>query len=948
VLLRPASILILLCAASFQASSQYATATISGSVKFEDGAPVPGALVQWFQGGQPITLVTDSQGEFRFHFVAPGRRVLRFEVAGSGRSGKCEVTVEPGASLNISVLIPDQAGRDAGEDLWEIRVSRRDGPDAWQPERTLTRDRIDTLPGTEHLWSLLNHTEISVVADRYDIAGMSSQRQFLLGVRGSSWTQNPASLQGLPAVHPGGEGMLMFPDLSAMEAVIYDVGGSPIRHTGPGAHLAFLPKSGEGEVHGEARLFFQSGALQNTNVSRRLRFFGITESDERWKRFLNGSVQLGGPLGGRRWTYFGALSVRDIEKHIRNHTLPVSAKVNQGTIHLAGTLPSGDRLGVFWSGQRLDEPQAGASPQVTRESSLDQTQSYQAVQGSWTRYFSPKSLVDLRLGLRSGKVRARFQRGVRGQSREDLFGGFALAGVPGAPSPYLMVEMLSNTKTGPAPAAGSSDAASTVGSAMYSSVRSGPWNTSHRITAGINYQRMDYREEQVAVDGVNLLFFQQEPNAVRVFDPMSPTRDRVSQLEAHASDHLSVSRLSLKFGVSVSSAGGASLMSGGAQVNSRRWTNAAGRLGAAYRIGERHPLVLTAGLARIYNQPLSSLWTASNPEGPGTAYYSWSDFDGDGRFAPGENTRLLKIFGPPHTRMDASLQNPRTTEITMGLTQAGPAGLVVRLFGFRRFEHRLVSLVNVGVPFSAYTPVRVPDPGPDGEVGSADDSYVTIFDQKPETLGQDRYLLTNPGSLRGFSEGFELKVAFSSSLLQAEAAMTRYRAVAPTAPGITARENDTSALLGVFDDPNKAILARGSTYFDRGTLGRLYLSSTPAWDVRCSWVISYQDGLPYSRYLPVQGLNQGVVAVLTRQRGPGEKGSRVGPMTSHYETIDMRMIKDFALGRGRIEAIVDVFNLANRAQPLVQTEVTAPTQYWRIPIRFQTPRSIQLGLRYRW
>jgi hypothetical protein len=165
---------------------------------------------------------------------------------------------------------------------------------------------------------------------------------------------------------------------------------------------------------------------------------------------------------------------------------------------------------------------------------------------------------------------------------------------------------------------------------------------------------------------------------------------------------------------------------------------------------------------------------------------------------------------------------------------------------------------------------------------------------------------------------------------------------------MSALENDTSALLGAFDDPNKAIFARGSNYFDRGTIGRFWVISQIGGGIRWSAIISYQDGLPYGRYLPVKGLNQGLIGVLTTQRGAGEAGSAAGPMTTHYQSVDMRLSKDFPLGPGKIAGTLDVFNLPNFALGLVQTDVTAPTQYWRVPLRFETPRSLQLGLRYQW
>jgi hypothetical protein len=268
--------------------------------------------------------------------------------------------------------------------------------------------------------------------------------------------------------------------------------------------------------------------------------------------------------------------------------------------------------------------------------------------------------------------------------------------------------------------------------------------------------------------------------------------------------------------------------------------------------------------------------------------------------------------------------------------------------GFRRVTHNLMSLVNEGVPFTSYTPVQVMDPGPDGAVPSSDDQVITVFNQNAETLGQDRYLLTNPEGFSGHSEGWESKLFFTSRRIQSEVSTMQYRAVAATGPGFSALENDTQALLGVFDDPNKAILARGSTNFDRGIIGRFQTTADFPWNIRGAIIASYQDGLPYGRVLPVSGLNQGVIGVLATQRGPGDSGSPGGPRGTHYENIDVRLSKVFLLGKRKLAASLDIFNLANRAMPSIQANVTGPTQYWRVPLKFQTPRSLQPGIRYTW
>lgn len=928
--------------------AQNGACTVSGAVYAEDERALAGTRIERTQHGLSVSQFADANGRFNLPCVAASSLRLRFEHPSTGEVGTYEALTSSEMPLRLVVVLRTQPPLSSRTHSWEIREQPIESADPWPAERVLTDRLMESMPNTEHLWALLNHLDASMVADRYDISGMHSQRQFLFGVRGSSWTQNQAILNGLNVSHPSGEGMLQFPDLTAYKSIAYFIGDSPLQHAGAGGHLALVPKSGGREFHGQARLFFQAGALQSSNVNTRHRSFGIIESDERWRHYLNGGVQMGGALGNLPWTWFGAFSSRDLKKWIRDHPLAVSAGVNQGTLHLMGNWNSGNQVALFWSAQRVSEPQSGASPQITREASLDLRQHLHTLQGSWTRFLSPASTFDMRLGVSLARLGARGQPGILKQSREELFPGFTLLGVEHPSDPLDMVKMLSNVRTGVAPMATPSNAAVWEGSIHFSTVRAGPANSSHRISVSASSRSASLDQRFVSMDGVNLLYFESVPSAVRLLNTPAQTRDRVQQLDFHAADSVSFGRLNWTVAVYGHHWSGNNLLSSGRTMNRLGWNNLSARIGTSYRLALRHPLVVRMAVARIYGQPLTSTWTAMNPEGLGVRLYSWNDTNADGQYQPGEDARILKRYGSPFTRLDPELKNPRTDELTLGLTQS-IGGMTFQATGYRRSERHLISLVNEGVPPSSYFPIQVLDPGPDGYPGAGgDDQLITVYNQKPETLGQDRYLLTNPPGHHGHSEGFTLKLGYSIQKLLVEASATRYRAVAATAPGMTARANDTGTLLGVFDDPNNSVLARGSTYFDRGTLGRIWMS----WDLGryllWSVIASYQDGLPCSRYLPIKGLNQGVIGVLTVQRGPGEAESLPGFMTTHYRTVDTRLMKEVSLPSGSLQLVVDVFNLTNASQTLLQTDVTAPTHLWRIPLRFQTPRSLQLGLRYKW
>jgi hypothetical protein len=929
------------------ALSQYQTSTILGLVHV-NGTPIPNAQIEWTQDGQLQTLLTDSFGRFSFFFLSPGLHRFHFTHPSTLEAGVYDALIGVNSTLTLDVDLRYVEG-ETGTDTWHVLEQASKAPAVGQPERLVTARQMESLPNAEHLESFLNQTEVSVATDIYDIGGLDSYRQFLVGVHGSSVSQNQGVLNGLSINNPSGMEMLVYPDMAAMESIIYTVGESLTNHLGAGAHLDVIPKTGDRELHGQAQMFFQAGALQNTNSSARNRSFFITDSDERWRHFVNSSFQIGGPVGTKPWTYFGAISARDIEKWIRNQPEPVSADLGQGTFSISGRLSSKDRIGIYTAAQRRRNPQADASPQVTRESSIDEKQTYHAIQASWTRSLSSRSLLDVRIGVAWSDLMSGFQPGANGQSSEDIFAAYAVYAVlPDPKTEAPLLGLLNNTRRGPAPLAVSFNVGSSQSSIAYSTVRDGFWASHHRFSTGASYRRSSLEQRTEAVDGVTLLFFQGSPNSVRMLNTPARTLDQIGQLELYGSDSMSFGRLSLTAGLSLDLPHGQSSLQSGQSINKRGWADVGERAGVAYQLMDRYPLVLRAGAARIYDQPVASGWTAANPEGPGVKVYSWSDANGDRQFQDGENSQLLKVYGAPYTRMDPNLKNPETTEVTVGFSQKLMGGLTYRMSGFRRVTHNLMSLVNEGVPFTSYTPIRVLDPGPDGAAPSGDDQVITVFNQNAETLGQDRYLLTNPQGFSGHSEGWEMKLFFSSRKIQSELSTMQYRAVAATSPGFSALENDTQGLLGVFDDPNKAILARGSTYFDRGIIARFQTTADFRWNIRGSIIGSYQDGLPYGRVLPITGLNQGIIGVLTTQRGPGDKGTSGGPRGTHYENIDVRLLKVFPLGKRKLVASLDIFNLANRALPAVQATVTGPTQYWRVPLKFQTPRSLQPGIRYTW
>jgi hypothetical protein len=102
-----------------------------------------------------------------------------------------------------------------------------------------------------------------------------------------------------------------------------------------------------------------------------------------------------------------------------------------------------------------------------------------------------------------------------------------------------------------------------------------------------------------------------------------------------------------------------------------------------------------------------------------------------------------------------------------------------------------------------------------------------------------------------------------------------------------------------------------------------------------SAVARYQDGQPFSRVVIVPDLNQGPEAVQAYRRGRTR--------FTFTLTVDAHVEKGFSIGRAKVSAITEVFNLLNTRNEVEEDVVTGPT--FRATTAIQPPRAARLGIR---
>jgi hypothetical protein len=264
---------------------------------------------------------------------------------------------------------------------------------------------------------------------------------------------------------------------------------------------------------------------------------------------------------------------------------------------------------------------------------------------------------------------------------------------------------------------------------------------------------------------------------------------------------------------------------------------------------------------------------------------------------------------------------------------------------FRRDDKNRIAAIDTGVPAQAFTPVSILDPGPDGIPGTYDDQQLTVYAQNPATLGQDRYLLTNPAGLGMLHEGVLAEAGTEWRGLTLHASFVAEKSYGPTNPGDAAYENDPGVIGALFLDPNTAIHAAGRSFADRAYVGKVQASyrMPAAWGgIEVASVADYMDGLVFARQLLVTGLPQGPFLAAATVRGSPNGGNRA----EHVTNWNLRLSRRFGVPSGRLTVSADVLNVTNAAHRLQESDLSGPTFNQRLPVAIQAPRFVRVEFRY--
>ena len=365
------------------------------------------------------------------------------------------------------------------------------------------------------------------------------------------------------------------------------------------------------------------------------------------------------------------------------------------------------------------------------------------------------------------------------------------------------------------------------------------------------------------------------------------------------------------------------------------------RLGATFDLAGNGKTVLKVSYGQYWWNPSYSLSSSVNPNAPQWwRRYAWTDPNRNGVWDPGEQGQLLATRGGvTGESLDPDLQAAFTREAVVWVERELLPNFGVRTGFVWRGERQQYQRLNASQPFDAFNvPVVIPDPGPDGVRGNADDG----------------------AGIPGFNlSAANAALAPSNVTRNVPNSDTNYYTWEITA---TRRMSRRWSLLGTFAYTWNN--AQSSTFFDTGfRQNNLPITPNDLINTGPNGQISFRDwsGKVHGTWEAPLGLK--VTPILRHQAGQsfgrtfnastnyGNVRIAAEPITTRRQDnitiVDLRFEKVFKVWSGsRFSPFLDLFNMLN-ANPEQNITWSSGTSFLQ-PLNIVPPRLARIGAKFEW
>lgn len=354
-----AGALALLLVAAVPAQAQFDRGTISGTVKDQQGAVVPGVTVTAtsVETGQARTTVTDGTGFYTFPNLQLGRYDVAVELPGFKKGNRTGIPLDAGGAVTMDFSL------EAGAVTEEVTVTAEATPMQRDVavRKTVEAKDIELLSFSGRNPIGVPALKAGVVGGSFNNAGFAAFTNGGFSINGSRPDENTITVDGAIAIRTrAASTMIGVQNVDALQEVqVLTANYMPEYGRASGGQIRFVTKSGSKRHTGSASFFLRDESLQ-ANTWTRNRSTNPEDSKGPapfdYKQF---GYAVGGPVPGDmfrdRLFFFGAQEwVNFFQVATNTATVPTEAMRNGNFSELLN--PSN---GFFAGAQVIRDPQTG-------------------------------------------------------------------------------------------------------------------------------------------------------------------------------------------------------------------------------------------------------------------------------------------------------------------------------------------------------------------------------------------------------------------------------------------------------------------------------------------------------------------------------------------------------------------------------------------------------------
>jgi hypothetical protein len=913
--------------------------TLTGRALDSSGGVLPGVTVTITSPamiGGARSAVTDEQGAYRFTQLASGEYRVSFALQGFQTLNIEGVRITIGATQTIN-------GTLRIDNISESITVTSDTPTIDLQATTVgvnwDQKQMDDLPygrgvrGLARLVPGLSPTQFDVGGNTVGGSTTTGARSYgrsggaLIKFDGVVWDQ-------------------FFGDYNTYDQVQVAAAAKGADQQSPGVTLSFVIKSGSNRFSGMYLGAWQDGAFQSNNVTQELRDQGFDPGDNKFTRYNDVSLDLGGPIVRDKLWFYGAygynysgLLIPGFISEATGEQVEFFTRLDNPTIKLTWQASQNNKFEIVQQLNRKWQPYRNASRFVPLEATQNQL-AWTAIGPSvkWTGVLNQSMTLDASFN-RSGYwwPDKAWTSDVR---RTDL----------------------TTTQTSGAFLELNREPARWGYNGTWS------WFTNlkgmnHEIKSGfLGYRSTNFVEtygypnQQVyryrSLPGDTNLFLR--PDSVQVYDYPNFTDSGTYYNSAYVNDMITLSRkLTLNVGIRFDRYASWLPEQGNPGTGPFAteflypeahdfpvYNNLSPRVSIIYDVTGAGRIAVKASYGRYAaagSGPTASVGPAANSVNPAAnVVRQYSNWDGSIPYVPVEANLASVTGGSRDRRIDPNVKGEYMDEYTAGVDFGLSRDLTIRLNAVRKHDYRGSYALNLAQPFEAFTDYRTGvDPGRDNLVGTADDGTIEVWSvpRTWPTFGQVQDFFTNTGpeaddrynafeatASKSYSNGWSMLASYSID-------RRNVRNPAPRNPN-EARYN--------WEDPETHQGVRLSGTYEM------------PWGVLVAGTFTGQEGAYYGRVAQVRNaLNQLIDVTVEGQAG-------------RYDWVklaDMRVSKVFRFGGNQsIEGMFDLFNLTNSSVVLRRVTTNGPN--FMKPLStggidaasanpIPSPRIFRLSVRYR-